>query len=262
MILFPNAKINIGLNIVNKREDGYHNLETLFFPINWKDVLEIIPAKQFTFSSSGITINPERNSCKKAFDLLKNNYDIPNVHVHLHKNIPIGAGLGGGSSDASFTLMALDKLFDLRLPKKKLMEYALQCGADCPFFIENRPSLAQGVGEQLTSVSFDLSGYHLVVVYPSIFVSTKEAFSKIVPKQPNYPILEEIKKPISEWRLSNDFEDGVFEKHPNIANIKQQLDGAGAIYSSLSGSGSSVYAFFTNKPSFKFNDYLIFHQLL
>ena len=217
-------------------------------------------AKKFTFSSTGIKITGQQNSCETAYNLLKNDYDIPDVHIHLHKNIPTGAGLGGGSSDASFTLKALNKLFNLRLPKSKLLEYALQCGADCPFFIENKPCIARGVGERLTPISFSLSGCYLVVVYPSIFVSTKEAFSNIIPKQPSNPIVEEINKPISEWRLSNDFEVGVFEKFPEIANIKQQLDSAGAIYSSLSGSGSSVYALFDNKPSVQFKDHLIFQQ--
>lgn len=262
MIFFPNAKINIGLNIVSKRQDGYHNLETLFYPIDWKDVLEIIPAKQFNFSSTGVDISGSQNSCEKAYYLLKKDFDISAVHIHLHKNIPTGAGLGGGSSDASTTLMALNKLFDLQLPKTKLMEYALKCGADCPFFIHNTPSLASGVGEVLSPVKLNLRGYHLLVIYPSIFVSTKVAFSKIVPSVPKNPIAREIKKPVCDWQLSNDFEQGVFEQFPEIAHIKQQLIDAGAVFSSLSGSGSSVFALFNEKPTIEFNDHRMFYQFL
>lgn len=262
MVLFPNAKINIGLNIVSKRHDGYHNLETLFYPVQWRDVLEVIPSQQFKFSYSGIEINSSQNICEQAFYLMKNEFNLSNVHIHLHKNIPIGAGLGGGSSDAAFTLMALNEMFDLNLTKIKLKEYALNLGADCPFFIDNRPSIATGVGEILSPVELDLSGYHLLIVKPSVFVSTSDAFSNIVPQQSEISIIEEIKKPISQWNLSNDFEYGIFDKYPEISNIKKQLDEAGALFSSMSGSGSSVFAFFDYKPNLQLNEHTWHYQLI
>ncbi|MBL6656978.1 MAG: 4-(cytidine 5'-diphospho)-2-C-methyl-D-erythritol kinase [Flavobacteriales bacterium] len=262
MLFFPNAKINIGLNILSKREDGYHNLETIFYPIGWKDVLEIIPSSSPGFNCTGITVEGGENLCEKALKLLKADFDIPDVFIHLHKNIPTGAGLGGGSSDAAFTLMGLNQLFDLGISKHDLKSYALRLGADCPFFIENTPSFASGVGEELKPVHLDLKGHFLVVVKADVFVSTSEAFSGVTPKPSDFSLVNEIQKPISDWRLKNDFEESIFAHHPKLLAIKNTLSEAGALYASMSGSGSSIYALFSSKPSLSINDELVFSQQL
>lgn len=254
MILFPNAKINIGLNILSKREDGYHNLETIFYPISWKDSLEIIKSKDQKFSSSGIDIPGEGNLCQKAYDLLDKDFNLEKVHIHLHKNIPIGAGLGGGSSDAAFTLMGLNKMFDLKLEVNDLKKYALELGADCPFFIENKPCLAKGIGEQLSEVSLNISDIYLLVVTPNIHVSTAMAYSGVVPKQPLVSLQKLISEPIADWSMQNDFEEGIFSSEPKIKVLKDKMYDSGALYSSMSGSGSSVFGFFEKKPNIKFDD--------
>ncbi len=262
MLFFPNAKINIGLNIVSKREDGYHNLETIFYPIGWKDVLEIVPSSTPGFKCTGITVEGGENLCEKALKLLKVDYDIPDVFIHLHKNIPTGAGLGGGSSDAAFTLMGLNQLFNLGISKHELKGYALQLGADCPFFIDNVPSFASGVGEELIPLDLDLKGHYLVVVKADVFVSTSEAFSAVTPKPSDFSLVDEIQKPLSDWRLKNDFEDSIFKHHPKLLAIKNTLTGAGAVYTSMSGSGSSIYALFSSKPALSFTDEAVFYQQL
>ena len=216
MLFFPNAKINIGLNITSKRADGYHNLESIFYPIAWRDILEIIPSKQLIFESTGLSIPGQGNLCLKAYKLMKSHYGITPVSMHLRKNIPIGAGLGGGSSDAAFTLMALNTIFELGLEKDELKKMAAQLGADCPFFIDNTPSLIGGIGELLNPIDLDMSNYHLLVVKPDIFVSTAEAFSAIVPQIPSLSIEEEIKMPIEKWTLKNDFEDSIFPQFPEL----------------------------------------------
>lgn len=262
MLFFPNAKINIGLNIVSKRDDGYHNLETIFYPIGWKDVLEIIPSSNPGFSCSGIAVEGGENLCEKALKLLKADYDFPDVFMHLHKNIPTGAGLGGGSSDAAFTLMGLNEMFNLGISTQELKGYALRLGADCPFFIDNVPSFASGVGEELTPVNFSLKGYFLVVVKADVFVSTAEAFSAVVPKPSAFSIVDEVQGKLSDWRLKNDFEDGIFNLHPKIKGIKQTLLDAGALYASMSGSGSSIYGIFSSKPALSFENEAVFYQQL
>ena len=262
MLFFPNAKINIGLNITSKREDGYHNLETIFYPIKWCDALEITPSKSLSFKSSGIPIPGDGNLCLKAYELMKGHYDLEPVDIHLHKNIPIGAGLGGGSSDAAFTLMGLNTIFDLGLDKIELKKIALQLGADCPFFIDNEPSLASGIGEILSPTKLDLSAYHLFVVKPDIFVSTAEAFSSIIPHIPSKSIQEEVNRPIEDWTLKNDFEQSIFPQYPDLLEIKNKLIAAGAVYASMSGSGSSIYGIFSEKPDLHFHNYHLFHQVL
>jgi 4-diphosphocytidyl-2-C-methyl-D-erythritol kinase len=254
MILFPNAKINIGLNILSKRDDGYHNLETVFYPISWKDSLEIIKSKDQKFSSSGINIPGEGNLCQKAYDLLNNDFDLENVHIHLHKNIPIGAGLGGGSSDAAFTLLGLNEMFDLKLSKAQIKEYALKLGADCPFFIDNKPCLAKGIGEELSEISINISNVFLMVVNPNIHVSTAKAYSGVVPQIPDVSLEKLISKPMKDWSMQNDFENGIFKLEPKIRALKDKLLDHGAIYCSMSGSGSSVFAFFDKKPTLKMDD--------
>lgn len=254
MILFPNAKINVGLHIKRKRSDGYHELETIFYPVNYCDVLEIIIADELTLTTSGIDIPGDNNMCLKAFHMLKQDFDIPAVHIHLHKIIPIGAGLGGGSSDAAFTLKGLNQIFDLQLSNKQLRMYALKIGADCPFFIENKPMLATGIGDVLEPIGLDLSDYHIAIVNPNIHISSSEAYSEVTPKKPLYSLSDLIKSPVKEWQLQNDFEQSVFKKHSTIARLKKSLYEKGAVYAAMSGSGSSVFGLFENRPILNYTE--------
>ncbi len=249
MVSFPNAKINLGLNIVNKRPDGYHDIETVFYPIKFNDAIEVIEKKNIHFSISGLAIegDQEDNLSIKAFQLLKKDYpQLPPVHLHLHKTIPMGAGLGGGSADGAFTLKLLNKKFGLGLSEKQLIDYSLQLGSDCPFFILNKPCFATGRGEILDLIDLDLSNYKIVIVHPGIHISTAWAFSKIKPALPVNPINKVIQQPISAWKkeLKNDFEEPVFAQHPEIRNIKDELYKTGAIYSAMSGSGSALFGIF------------------
>jgi len=247
MIVYPNAKINLGLNILRKREDGYHDISSVFYPVKeCVDVLEIVKSERFEFTKSGIEIPDGENLCEKAWQLFHSDFDIENVKIHLHKQIAIGAGLGGGSADASFTLKILNKLFDLKLTNKELEKYALQLGADCPFFIENTPKLVEGIGEKMINIDLDLSYYEIRLVNPKIHISTKEAYSGVVPQIPELSVEEIIKLPIKEWKnkLKNDFEDSAFEKHPQLEKRKEELYDDGAIYSSMSGSGSVLFGIF------------------
>ena len=254
MILFPNAKINIGLNILSKREDGYHNLETIFHPIAWKDSLEIIKSNDQQFSSSGISIPGDGNLCQQAYDLLNRDFGLESVHIHLHKNIPIGAGLGGGSSDAAFTLMGLNEMFDLKLSSIQLKEYALKLGADCPFFIDNKACLAKGIGEELTDVVLNISNVFLLVATPDVHVSTAMAYSSVVPQIPEVSLQKLILEPMPNWSMKNDFEEGIFRLEPKIKALKDKMLDHGAIFCSMSGSGSSVFAFFDKKPTLHLDD--------
>ena len=247
MIVYPNAKINLGLNILHKREDGYHDIFSVFYPVKeCVDILEIIKSEKFQFTKSGIEIPDGENICEKAWKLLDTDFGIGNVKIHLHKKIPIGAGLGGGSADASFTLKYLNELFDLNLNSKDLEKYALRLGADCPFFIDNTPKLVEGIGEKMTSIDLDLSNYEIRLVNPDIHISTKEAYSGIVPKTPVLSVEKIIELPIIEWKgkLKNDFEESIFEKHLQLEGVKDELYKQGSIYSSMSGSGSIVFGIF------------------
>ena len=247
MIIYPNAKINIGLNVLEKRADGYHELSSVFYPVKELcDILEILPSSDFSFSSSGIVIPGNSNICAKAFDLLKADFGIGNVKIHLYKQIPIGAGLGGGSADGAFTLKALNDLFELKLSNAELEKYALQLGADCPFFIDNTPKYVTGKGGKMTEINLDLSAYELKFIFPELHISTKDAYSGVVPKTPKLTVEEIIKLPINEWKnkLKNDFEKSVFEKHPQLKELKENLYKEGAIYASMSGSGSVLYGVF------------------
>jgi 4-diphosphocytidyl-2-C-methyl-D-erythritol kinase len=254
MVVFPNSKINIGLNITAKRTDGFHDLQTLFYPLALADCLEIIPSqnKQTTFSSGGIPIpsNGSKNLCEKAYDLMHAEYGIQAVQIHLHKIVPIGAGLGGGSADAAYTLLLLKDMFSLEISRQKMIDHAADLGSDCAFFIENSPCLASGRGEILKPFSLILKGLCLILVMPPLHVGTKEAFAGIKPQQPDYEISEVVKQPISEWRgkITNDFEKGIFEIYPQIARIKQNLYDMGAEYASMSGSGASVFGLFREFP--------------
>tara|TARA_B110000495_G_scaffold167770_1_gene154403 strand:- start:461 stop:1210 length:750 start_codon:yes stop_codon:yes gene_type:complete len=247
MIVYPNAKINLGLNVLRKREDGYHDISSVFYPVKeCVDILEIIKSEEFEFTNSGISIPDGENLCEKAWKLLYTDFGIGNVKIHLHKQIAIGAGLGGGSADASFTLKALNKLFELHLTNIQLEKYALKLGADCPFFIDNTTKYVQGIGERMTSIDLDLSNYDIRLVNPDIHISTKEAFSWVVPKSPEIQVDEIIELPIIEWKgkLKNNFEESIFEKHLQLEGIKDELYKQGSIYSSMSGSGSIVFGIF------------------
>ncbi|MCF8234210.1 MAG: 4-(cytidine 5'-diphospho)-2-C-methyl-D-erythritol kinase [Bacteroidales bacterium] len=255
MIVFPNSKINIGLHILRKRTDGFHEIESLFYPVSLKDALEIIPAKDgsFDFRASGLPIpgNPSENICVKAYELVRAKYGIPPVKMHLHKAVPMQAGLGGGSADGAFSLKLLDTLFELKLGNAKLKELALQLGSDCPFFIENRPAIAGGRGELLKTLDFDLSGYHLVLIKPDLNISTAEAYAMARPDH-NRPSLEKlVKTPVASWKdhVQNDFEKSLFSKYPELAHIKKKLYANGAIYASMSGSGSTVYGLFEEQTN-------------
>jgi 4-diphosphocytidyl-2-C-methyl-D-erythritol kinase len=254
MVIFPNCKINLGLNIVNKRNDGYHDLETVFYPVYLKDVAEVVEHKEVRFSASGSPIEGEtdNNLCVRAFHLLKKDFpNLPTVQMHLHKVIPIGAGLGGGSADGAFALKLLNKKFELDLSEQQLISYSLQLGSDCPFFILNKPCFATGRGEKLEPIDVDLSECKIVLVHPGIHISTANAFSTIKPRKPVKSVKQLIQQPISTWKneLSNDFENPVFEKHPEIKMIKEKLYDAGAIYASMSGSGSAVYGIFRKEKT-------------
>ena len=269
MICFPNAKINIGLNIVSKRTDGYHNLETIFYPIPLKDILEFVPNQnsKTSISQSGINLNiPEdKNICMKAYNLLAVDYQLPPLAIYLHKIIPNGAGLGGGSADASFFLKSLNEYFNLHIPNQKLIDYASELGADCAFFINNKAVFASGTGNVFEDIELNLRNYYMVLVKPDCSISTPEAFKNIKVKILDVSLRELIKLPVSEWknRIVNDFEESLFQKYPLLAEIKQNLYNQGAVYASMSGSGSAIYGLFTDKPDLKnqFNG-MFYRQLM
>lgn len=256
MVVFPNCKINLGLNIICKRNDGFHDLETVFYPIPLYDVLEVVQTSKpeiqqeyISFTASGIPVEEtnENNLCLKAFRVLKKDcLDLPAVQMHLHKVIPIGAGLGGGSADGAFTMKLLNEKFHLNLSIEQLINYSLKLGSDCPFFIINKPCFATGRGDLLEPVSIDLSGFKIILANPGIHINTGNAFSTITPSQPARSIKDIIKQPVTTWKneLKNDFEETVFKKEPEIRRIKTELYNAGAVYASMTGSGSTVFGIF------------------
>jgi len=252
MISFPNAKINIGLNVVSKREDGYHNLETIFYPVKLADALELTDSDKTAFSSSGIEIdgNTENNLVFKAYHILQRKYKLPPVKLHLHKIIPFGAGLGGGSSDAAFTLRMLNDFFSLNIPNSELELFAAKIGADCPFFIQNEPTFASGIGDQFQPINLDLSEFKILLIKPNISGSTPDAYRNVIPKQPEFNLKNIESLPIEKWQdtIVNDFEKSVFEKFPEIDKLKQTLYKIGALYASMSGSGSSLFGIFNQIP--------------
>lgn len=272
MITFPNCKINIGLNIVGKRSDGYHNLETVFYPVELKDALEVtqngnIQDTKYLLYQHGnaIDCNPEKNLVVKAYMMLDEQFDLPPVNIHLLKHIPSGAGLGGGSSDAAFMLKLLNEMFKLKLSTSQLEQYAAKLGADCAFFIQNEPTFAEGIGEIFSPIDLSLKGYQIVIIKPNVFVSTKEAFAHIKPQEPSISIRDIITRPVAEWRnkLINDFEDSIFPRQPKIASIKDLLYEKGAEYASMSGSGSSVFGIFNPDailPSFELSKDSFFYS--
>jgi len=267
VVLFPNCKINLGLNIVSKRADTYHNIETAFYPLNWCDAVEIIPAfdnnvlspfVHFTQSGLSIPVKEADNICLKAYHLLKKDFPaIPAINMHLHKTIPAGAGLGGGSSNGAFTLLLINKKFNLNLSAGQLTAYALKLGSDCPFFIFNAPCYATGRGEEMEPLALDLSTYSFLIVYPAIHINTAWAFSQTTAAHPQKRIKTIVQQPVETWKeeLVNDFELPVFSQYPEIENVKKNLYANGALYASLSGSGSSVYGIFrkNNLPVLKWD---------
>ena len=259
MITFPIAKINLGLNIVEKRSDGYHNLETVFYPLPIHDAIEIhemdngFPSSvncDLKVSNMAIDGDEQKNLVVKAYNLMAERFALPRLHVHLHKAIPSQAGLGGGSSDAAYMLTMLNREYRLGLQEEELIHLAKRLGADCPFFVNPQPSYATGIGELLTPITLDLSSYHIVVIKPNIAVSTAEAFRNIVPKAPKKRCADIVRQPVETWRteLLNDFESSIFVQHSELRRIKEMLYGTGALYASMSGSGSSLFGLFRDTP--------------
>lgn len=253
MIVFPNCKLNLGLHILQKRSDGFHDLQTVFYPLPLQDALEVVQSDAkdipLIFTSSGLPVDGkvEDNICYKAYYLLKGRFQhLPPVKMHLHKAIPMGAGLGGGSADGAFTLLLLNKKFNLGLTEAELIDYALQLGSDAPFFIVNNPSYATGRGEKLKSVQLDLSAYKFLIVNPGIHINTGWAFRQITPKKDRPSLKEDILLPVDQWKehITNDFEAPVSAAYPPIAGIKAQLYQSGAVYAAMSGSGSTVFGLF------------------
>ena len=260
MIIFPIAKINLGLNVVEKRPDGYHNLQTVFYPVPIIDALEVqvmdeaFPsdyACDLKVTNINIDGDEQRNLVVRAYQLLKKDFPtLPRIHTHLWKGIPTQAGMGGGSSDCAYMMLLLNRQFQLGLTDNQLIQYAAQLGADCAFFILSQPCYAEGIGEKLNPIEVSLNGYHIAVVRPDIPVSTKEAFSLIHPHYPAQNCRETVMQPIETWRetLVNDFEESVFAQHPEIGDIKQQLYDMGATYAAMTGSGSALFGLFKKQP--------------
>ena len=263
MIIFPNCKINLGLNVIRKREDGYHDLKTFFYPVDICDVLEVITAtgkdsKAVEFAITGLNVSGDEqdNLCIKAYKLLKKDFpDLPFIKMHLHKAIPMGAGLGGGSADAAFTLLLLNKKFQLNLSQQRLMDYGFQLGSDCPFFIINKPNFAQGRGEVLEQINCDLSSYQFLIVNPGIHIGTKWAFSKIQPAIPQQSIKEIIQQPVETWKdiLTNDFEKPVSQYYPQLKSLKEKLYELGASYAAMTGSGSTFFGIYSKTQKLETN---------
>ncbi len=257
MLTFPNCKINLGLNILRKREDGFHDIETIFYPVQLLDALEVIQSAndntglEFNCTGWAIEGKDEDNLCVKAYRLLKKDHpQLPAIKMHLHKAIPLGAGLGGGSGDATFLLKLLDEKFSLSISTDQLRNYALQLGSDCPFFLLNKACFAGGRGELLEELNISLSAYKIVLVNPGIHINTGWAFSQLAPSFPQKNIKTTIQQPVETWKteLVNDFEVPVFASYPEIKHIKEELYRQGAVYAAMSGSGSTVFGLFRSIP--------------
>ena len=261
MITFPLAKINLGLNVVERRPDGYHNLQTVFMPVPLTDALEVyemdaaFPSEvdcDLKVTNIAVEGDEQRNLVVRAYNMLKAEFpDMPRVHAHLRKDIPTQAGMGGGSSDCAAMLLLLNRMFSLGLTQQQLIDRAAQLGADCPIFVLNRPAYAEGIGEKLTPIELSLQDYYLAIVRPNIPVPTKEAFSRITPHMPAKNCLDIVRQPIDTWRheLVNDFEESVFALHPEIGAVKQRLYDLGAVYAAMSGSGSALFGIFKKEPA-------------
>ena len=258
MLLFSNSKLNIGLNVTAKRADGFHNIETIFFPINWCDALEVIENKDITtpieFTQSGLLIDStlENNLIYKTWQLVTQTKKIPPIKVHLHKNIPMGAGLGGGSANAAFFINSVNTLFNLNFSETDKLNIASKIGSDCAFFIKNKPVFAQGKGNEFSDIRLDLSSYYILIIFPDVLSSTKEAYLDLTPKQTEHNLKQIVEtKPIENWKdfVTNDFETVLFKKYPQIKQLKDLLYANHAIYASMSGSGSAVYGVFKQEPT-------------
>lgn len=272
MVVFPNCKINLGLHVTRKREDGYHDLETIFYPLPLRDALEVVKREisdnaAVSLNMSGLPVQgkTEDNLCVKAYNLLKKDHpQLGDVDMYLHKTIPMGAGLGGGSADGAFALQLLNDKFQLKIPREKLLDYSLQLGSDCPFFIINKPCFAKGRGELLQSIQLDLSAYSFLVVHPGVHINTGWAFSQLTPAPSPQPLQEIIQQPVDTWRntLINDFETPVCKQHSEMQAIKDRLYNAGALYASMTGSGSCFFGIFAKDqlPTLQWPDnYAVFN---
>jgi 4-diphosphocytidyl-2-C-methyl-D-erythritol kinase len=256
MIVYPNAKINLGLNVLRKRNDGYHDIDSVFYPVQWKDILEVLPKEgqshvAATYSGLDIPGDQKDNLCFKAYDLLAKDFQLPGIQMHLHKLIPMGAGLGGGSADGAYMLRLLNKLFTLEISDEKLEHYATQLGSDCPFFIKNQVCHVSGRGEKMVPISLDLSNYFILLINPGLHIGTREAYAGITPSDRFASPSEIVRNPIETWKseLKNDFETSAFILFPEIQKIKESLYEQGALYASMTGSGSTVYGIFEKDPS-------------
>lgn len=258
MLLFPNAKINLGLNVTSRRSDGFHNIETVFLPVALCDVLEFVESvddsTKLTVTGTNLDSPPEENLVFKAWKLMHENYKVPPLEIHLHKLIPTGAGLGGGSADAAFMLKGLNEFFQCGASIADLEKYAAMLGSDCAFFIRNSPAYAEGRGEILQPITIDLDNYRVLLINPAIHVSTKEAYEGVTPKIPEKSLRQILGLNKTQWQgnVKNDFETSVFIKYPKISAIKDKLINAGAIYASMSGSGSTVYGIFEKQMDLQF----------
>ncbi|MCE7067292.1 4-(cytidine 5'-diphospho)-2-C-methyl-D-erythritol kinase [Dyadobacter sp. CY326] len=268
MLVFPNAKINIGLNITEKRPDGYHNIESCFYPVGWKDALEITLDEAFSFQSDGIEIpgNDADNLCTKAYHMIAADHDLPPVKMHLLKGIPIGAGLGGGTSDAAFAIKGLNQLFDLKISFEKQLEYARRLGSDCAFFIRNEPAFCYEKGDVFEPINLELKGKWIVLVNPGIHISTVEAYSGVVPKRSEEDLRNVLKQPIETWKnnVKNDFEATLFVKYPLLEKVKTALYQQGAEYAAMSGSGSTLFGIFDKETDLRrqYSDFNVWQGLL
>lgn len=274
MLLLPNCKINIGLNVVEKRIDGYHNLETVFYPIPLRDNLDFTEIDddancEFLFTQEGIETNcaAKDNLVIKVYLSLKKDFDLPPLDIFLFKHIPIGAGLGGGSSDAASMMRGLNEFYELGMLEDEMENRIAKFGADCAFFIKNKPAYATGIGDVLTPINLSLKGRYILLVKPNIFVSTKEAYAQIHPHRAEFPLIDAIKQPVESWKdtVVNDFEASVFPNHPELAAIKQTLYDMGAIYAAMSGSGSTIFGLFdrpTSEANNVFNDCFVYSKKL
>ena len=253
MLLLPNCKINLGLQVVRKRPDGYHDLQTVFYPIPLRDNLELRELRNrdapYTLQLAGQTIegNPDDNLIIKVYRQLKEEFDLPALDIYLYKHIPLGAGLGGGSSDAAFMMKGLNEVFELGLSDYEMERRLAGLGADCAFFVQNVPAYATGIGDELTPIPLSLKGMYIVLVKPDVFVSTREAYAGVTPKEPEHDLLKALRRPVTEWRdrVVNDFEPSVFAAHPELAAVKQTLYDMGADYAAMSGSGSTLFGLFS-----------------
>lgn len=254
MVAFPPVKINLGLNIIAKRADNFHAIESVFYPVEWNDLLEALTTENqgFKLNLTGIPVPGEtsKNLIFKAYEILKKHHSLPGFEFHLHKILPMGAGLGGGSSDGAMALMLMNEVAQLGISAEKMHEYALQLGSDCPFFLQKKPMFVTGRGEILSEIKVDLAGWYIVIVMPRVSISTAEAYSWILPSAPKKSIREIITSSPEQWKeeLKNDFEIHAIQRHPCIGEIKNKFYQMGATYSSMSGSGAAVYGIFKDKP--------------